>query len=261
MRILANGEWFEPVSSESQYETEFESLILARSDVLFPEFHVVPFKLAVESELGRRIPDLALVDREYRKWWVVEVELAHHSLYGHVMPQVEVFARGRYTEEHTDHLYGVRNDLDRAALQDMVKGHPPRVLVIVNRNVPQWVEPIHRLEGIVTVVEIFRSDRNRHLLRVNGDYPQSEEPRLVSRCRLDRALPNLLLLDSPATLAVRAGEALIISFDDGLTSWSRIDTADRVWLVPSGREPASCKPRVCDSSRIGWNSRVSHHLD
>ena len=91
MRLLVNEEWFEPIHS-GMYETEFENLIQARSNSLFPEYHVLPFKIPVESEEGRKIPDLVLIERKYRYWWIAEVEMAHHSLYGHVIPQIEVFA-------------------------------------------------------------------------------------------------------------------------------------------------------------------------
>ena len=237
MRLLLSEEWFDALSSEGQYESDFESLILSRANALFPHFHVVPFRVPVESEEGRKIPDLALVDLSYRFWWVVEVEMAHHSLYGHVIPQVEVFARGKYGAQHANHLASSRDDLDRAALQDMILGAQPRVLVLVNRSVPDWIEPLRRLDAIVTVVEIFRSGRNQHILRVNGDYPRAEEAHIASLCRLDTTLPNLLLVDSPAALGVATGEQIAIEFNGGLTNWSRLDASDRVWLVPSGRNP------------------------
>ena len=237
MRLLLSEEWFDAVSSEGQYESDFESVILSRANSLFSKFHVVSFRRPVESEEGRKIPDLALVDFTYRFWWVVEVEMAHHSLYGHVIPQVEVFARGKYGEEHANHLASRRDDLDRAALQDMIMGAQPRVLVVVNRNVPDWIDPLRRLDAIVAVVEIFRSGRNQHILRVNGDYPESQDAHIESLCRLDDALPSLLQVDSPAALGIATGEKLAMEFNGGLTSWSRLDISDRVWLVPSGRNP------------------------
>lgn len=237
MRILSNNEWFDVISSESQYETDFESIVVAHAADLFPQFHVIRFRAPVESEDGRKVPDLALLDREYRFWWVVEVEMAHHSLANHVLPQVEVFARGKYSEVHADYMASQRNDLDRVALQDMVKGAQPRVLVIVNRNVPDWIAPIRNIDGLLTVVEIFRSDRNRHILRVNGDYPLAGDSHIASRCRLDSVIPNLLLVDSPASLGLASGESITIEFDGGLTSWERVDSADRVWLSPLGRNP------------------------
>ena len=239
MRLLLSEEWFEAVSSEGQYEIDFESVILSRANSLFPQFKAVPFKVPVESEDGRKIPDLALVDFSYRFWWVVEVEMAHHSLRGHVIPQVEIFARGKYGEEHADHLSRSRADLDKSALQDMMLGAQPRVAVVVNRNVPHWIEPLHKLDAILTVVELYRSDRNLHILRVNGDYPEVAEPQFATHCRLDSTLRNLLQVDSPAALGVATGEQIQLEFNGGLTTWSRLDSSDKVWLAPTGRNPLS----------------------
>ena len=69
MRLLFDQEWYEPVSSEGQFETAFEDLVRGRAPSLFPDYLVVPFKTPVESEEGRKIPDFALVDYNYRNWW------------------------------------------------------------------------------------------------------------------------------------------------------------------------------------------------
>ena len=105
-RLLIDDEWYEAIDGRSWYERDFESVVEAHAHALFPSCHVIPFKIAVESEHGRKVPDLALVDTAYREWSVVEIEMAHHSLRGHVIPQVEVFAQGAYGEEHVQHLTG-----------------------------------------------------------------------------------------------------------------------------------------------------------
>ena len=111
---------------------------------------------------------------------------------------------------------------------------------------PIGLKPIHRLDAIITVVEIFRSGRNQHILRVNGDYPEGEDAHIASLCRLDGTLPSLLQVDSPAALGVAAGEQLDIEFNGGLTNWSRLDTSDRVWLLPLGRKPSRGEPGILD---------------
>ena len=224
-------------------EIDFENLIVAQAENLFPDYQTVPFKATVESEDGRRKPDLALIDRSYRYWWVVEVEMAHHSLRHHVIPQVEVFSRGKYGQGHCDYLYDKCNTLDYPALTDMIKGAQPRVLVVVNESVPSWREPIHRLDGLVTVVELFRSSRNQHILRINGDYPAGTDVSILSTCRLDDMIPRLLRIDSPAALGMTSGESVEIRLDGRLTIWSRLDSAKEVWLAPSGRNPLVAK---CD---------------
>ena len=237
MRLLLDGDWFDAVASPGQYEHDFESIITDRAPLLFPGYHVVPFKTPVESEHARKVPDLALIDHGYRSWWVVEVEMSHHSLYGHVIPQVEVFASGNYSGDHVAHLASQSPTLDGSALRDMMKGAQPRVLIVVNKNVPSWVEPIHRVGGLLAVVEVFRSGSNRHILRINGDSPDVQASDVASTCRLDPTIPRLLCVDSPVGLGVPPGARLSIRFRDGLTDWTRVDIANQVWLSPLGRNP------------------------
>lgn len=263
MRLLFDHEWYEPVSSEGQLESDFEALVKDRAASLFPDYHTVPFQTPVESEEGRKVPDFALIDCEYRYWWVVEVEMAHHSLYGHVIPQVEVFSRGKYGQEHCDYMVEKGDALDHAALSDMIKGAQPRVLVVVNRSVPKWTEPIRRLEGLVAVVEVFRSERNRHILRINGEYPSRSDSSMVTHCRLENTMPRLLHVDSPAGLGIANGERLSILLDGGLTNWARLDIQDRVWLIPSKRNPLTANQEYLilkDTDGQFSFTRVQNHL-
>ena len=239
MRLLFEQEWFEPVSSEGQYETEFEDIIKTKAGSLFPDYHLVSFKKPVDSEDGKRIPDFALIERNYRCWWVVEVEMGHHSLNSHVIPQVEVFSRGRYGLSHCDYLLKKCTALQRPSIVDMIKGAQPRVLVIVNRPVPDWIDALHKLDCFLAVIEVYRSSRNNHILRMNGDYPSVSDANVVSMCRLDSAMPRLLEIDSPAALGVNSGQQMLIRFHDGMTTWSRIDAQGKVWLNPSGSNPLS----------------------
>ena len=239
MRLLLDEDWFDAVSSTGQYEHDFESIITSRARLLFPGYHVISFKAPVESDHARRVPDLALIDHGYRAWWVVEVEMAHHSLYGHVLPQVEVFVNGSYSDDHVAHMVSQSSALDAKALRDMLKGAQPRVLLVVNKSVPEWVDPIHRVGGLLSVVEVFRSGSNRHIFRVNGDFPVVQASDVATTCRLDPTIPLLLQIDSPVGLGVPTGARLSIRFRDGLTDWTRIDIASQVWLSPLGRNPLS----------------------
>lgn len=236
-RLLFDGEWFDAIDGRSWYESDFEAVIEAHASELFPDCHVLPFKIGVESEYDHRIPDLAVIDSAYRSWTVVEVEMVHHSLTRHVLPQVEAFVQGAYGDKHIQYLADRSESLDHGPLSDMVKGAQPGVVVVVNQEAPNWTDPINRAGGEVLVVEVFRSVRNRHSLRVVGSYAQTADAQIVTACRLDRMLPNMLVVDSPAALGVSHGEPLAIAFDDGLTEWERLDVADQVWLTPTKRNP------------------------
>ena len=237
-KLLVNGDWFDSLS-HGQYETDFEALVKSRANQLFPEHYTAPFRALVETESDAKIPDLALIEKSYRSWWVVEVEMAHHSLRGHVLPQVEVFANGKYGIEHARYLVEKCSELRIDRLLEMIKGAQPRVMVIVDQNCPAWIEPLRHHDAILAVVEIFRSRNNEHILRINGESPASFPGHLITTCQLDPLLPRLLRLDSTAALSNQGGARISILYSGGLTEWQRIDARDNVWLCPVGRNPLS----------------------
>ena len=239
MRLLVNDDWYDTISSEGQFEADFRNIVLCHAPSLFPDYYALPFHVRVESEEGAKIPDLVLVDRQYRHWWIVEIELAHHSLHSHVIPQVRVLSQGNYGQRHSDYLTRKYAALDSVAISDMMKGAQPRVLIVVNQSVPGWIRPLEQIDSMIAIVEVFRSNRNRYILRINGELPSPHEPTDISICRLDTALPRLLVIDSPGALQVTSGQRLHIKYEGGLTEWTRLDSADKVWLNPIQRNPLS----------------------
>lgn len=234
--LLVNRTWFDGLASTELYESEFERLIAQESAVVFPGWRFVPFKVDVVSPLGRRRPDYALIDPRYRLWYVVEVEMAHHSLEGHVIPQIEVFTDGEYGAAHADCIVRSAPDLDRSSIEEMLRGTPPHVFVIVNLPMSEWKVPLARYGVQLGVVEIFRSDRNTYALRVNGFRP--ELPRsALTLCRRDPIVLKLFSVDAPAALPIRPGEEGIIAVDGRMTEWVRVDTASRVYLSPKRGDP------------------------
>lgn len=229
-KLLIRDEWYENVSSAAYWEAEFEQLIAQDAELLFPEYYLVPFKTDVESEYGTARPDFALIDRRYRGWWIVEVELAHHSLSAHVAPQVQKLAAGSYDSGHADYLAGQLSRLDPAAMRAMMKGAQPRVAVVVNMPRQSWVAELRRFDAIVAVLEVYRSEMNHHVLRLNGEYP-TPPPDALSKCRWDSAIRRFLLVESPATLGAQS-PWYDIEYEGSTTSWQRVETRDKVWLNP-----------------------------
>jgi hypothetical protein len=230
-RVLVNGVWFEGIASTELYESEFERMVEQDAGLLFPRWRLAPFKVDVDSGFGVRRPDYALIDKKYRQWWVVEIEMAHHSLEGHVLPQVEAFWDGRYGPEHAAYIAARCPDLDEASLVTMMQGEQPRVYVILNAPRPHWRAPLRQFNASLGVVEIFRSDLNRYALRLNGDQP--DPPRdALSICRRDSMLPRLLRVDSPAALPFAHGDRVTIEVEGEATEWVRTDTASCVYVGP-----------------------------
>lgn len=226
-RLLIGREWYEGLASEAWPESEYEAVIQNSADLLFPTWYLVPFKTMIEGAEGVKKPDFALIDRQYRQWWIVEVELGHHNLNQHVLPQVETFQTARLTSSHATYLAAQQPDLDENMLWQMMRGAPPRVLVAVNQPRPNWVQPLAAKNAILMVVEPFRSHQNRVVLRVNGEQPEVA-PEIMSRCQ--RHLARMFILESPAQLGGGHTDHFEIEFEGETSTWVRVDMADAVYL-------------------------------
>lgn len=230
-RILHNDEWYEEISSKGHYESEFEKVVEREAIHLFENYHIVPFKTTVFSEvdLEAKKPDFALIHRRYLSWWVVEVEMAHHSLERHVLPQVRTFARAKYGPSEADYLCQRNSDLDKSRVLDMFKGRQPQVLVIVNAPVDGWADQLQPFRAKVGICQIFRSRLDRYVLRINGEYP-SEDEAVLTTCECTLMLHRLLVIHAPATLPVDKGGQLLMYHEGKAFKWERIDTAGKVFL-------------------------------
>jgi hypothetical protein len=227
-RILLGDEWFDELASTSLYESEFEKLLFQEAHRLFPEYYPVPFKTVVLSDDGDAKADFALIHKEYRSWWVVEAEMGHHPLEGHVIPQVRKLSRATYHDGEADYLCAQKSSLDGARVKEMIRGEQPRVLVVVNAPVPGWREQLRPFNAVVAIFQIFRSQLDRYIYRVNGDFP-SENNEIISTCRCWE-IHRFLRIDSPAQLGINRGEIVTLHHETGAMHWQRVDIADAVLL-------------------------------
>lgn len=235
-RLLVGEEWFDQVAPSALYETEYERVVFQQAPLLYPDYFMLPFNISVYSDTDVAKPDAVLISKTYRDWWVVEIEMAHHSLDSHVLPQVATLASGYYQDHHAEHICKQMASLDNDLVSDVIKGKPPRVLVIVNTPTPDWIQPLRRYNVSIAVFEIFRSRNNRHVFRVNGEYPVPPAD-VLSECYFDSSLPGFLVVSSPASLGVRHSQNIRIKYQGFLTEWTRIDSQARVWLVPARANP------------------------
>lgn len=235
-RMLINNIWYDEISAKSMYESKFEEIFLTQVDVLFPEYVTVPFKFTVSSSEGTAKADLALIDRDYLGWWVVEVEMSRHSLNGHVLPQVKILSEALYDERVAAYLYQKQPLLDLPRLKDMLKGKQPRVLVVLDLPKPEWVIKLEKFNAVLALFQIFRSTSNEFIYRVNGQYPYNFE-RDQSNCYFEKVLSNLLVVESPAILSIAPNEKIEIDIGGALSGWRRLDIQDKVYLIPTEYNP------------------------
>lgn len=235
-RVLYSGDWYHRLAPSAMYEGHFEEVLVDNADLLCPGFTVVPFKETVESEGGNSRSDLALIEHGYRCWYVVEVELGIHSRQ-HVETQIRQLSGGVYDERHAAALHKKAPHLSETALQVMMKGQQPRVIVMVNEEQPKWQHWLRPYDAIVVSIEMYRSAKNRPLLRVIGNLPDIEPPEKITECVLDEST-TLVKVGSPATLlAICDGAPIQTIFGDDLLEWSLLSIRTDVFLNPRRKNP------------------------
>jgi hypothetical protein len=235
-RLFHREEWFYEISPTALAESEFEEILVQNSHLLRKEAFVVPFKKTVYAPDGRSArADLAIIDGDYRRWTVVEVEMLRHDLYRHVIPQVRIFRDATYGQEHAAYLAAQNSTLHAEKLNDMLRGQPPDILVLVNKYDQDWADELRRYSVILMTFEIFRSVSNRSVYAIDGELPETSVA-VLTELKFSQ-LSRLLLVQSPAALTFAVGEKIPISIDDQITFWERFDTATECYLSPLGQMP------------------------
>ena len=251
-RLRHKEEWFIEIDPQAFFETEFEAVILQNVHLLCPNATLVPFKQTVfSSEFESKRPDLALIDNDYRFWWVIEVELATHSLASHVIPQTRVLVDGRYGDEHVEALLRGNNELDRVRLEAMMRGEPPRVVVVSNRFDERWERELAAIGVSYSVFNVFRSTLNNDIFLFDGKLPEESGAQL-SVLSAARGIPRFFRVHSPGALPVAPGEAVQMLVNGRQTSWRRVDIKNQCFLAVEGRVTISAdRPYIIERQDDG----------
>ncbi|MCO6450265.1 MAG: hypothetical protein J5I90_05695 [Caldilineales bacterium] len=235
-RILIDGKWFEQVEPSTFSETELEARVILHAPSIYPEYYVLPFKQTVESEYGRAIPDLVFVAKNYREWKIVEIEMGYHNLNGHVEPQVQKLAAADYGVREATYLYKSNRLLDLDKTKNLLRKTEPQVLVIVNQSKEDWVKPLVKYGAILAIFELFRSDDDIEIFRVNGEYP-TQIIDTISQCAFHPITPQFLEVQTPNNLNLPRRGRVKLRYNNCMTEWERVDAEGKVWLSPVGRNP------------------------
>lgn len=77
------------IEAEFDNENEIEDVVINNSEYFFgPSSIFLPKKLIKTRDGFGTIPDGFALDLSSRRWYVVEVELLHHSVWNHIAPQI-----------------------------------------------------------------------------------------------------------------------------------------------------------------------------
>jgi len=77
------------IKSPFNSEAELENVIIQNYEYLFgPNSYYLPKAKIKTADGGGTIPDGFVIDIAERKWYLVEAELIHHSVWNHIAPQI-----------------------------------------------------------------------------------------------------------------------------------------------------------------------------
>lgn len=124
---------------EHSDELHFVKQITRCADKIFSGYYGREWTPIVRDGWGRGAqPDMVLVSVEFDLWYVVEVELVHHSLLGHIQPQLETLSSGIYDTTLLPSLAAAVPEVPTERLRKLIY-REPGLLCIAN----DYTEGIH----------------------------------------------------------------------------------------------------------------------
>ena len=240
-KLFSGSSWYYTKYSNSLYESHYENRIIENSETLFPNFFCFKFKLDVVSDDygGPSRPDLVLIDKNYRYWYVVEVELDNDALSA-VENQVKIFTSGNYGKPHANYLYQKDKSLDLDKLIRLMSTQP-EVVVLVPRVKPSWANKLAQYGTKFVVIEIFENSQKLEIFRVDGDELREDDEFLITKLSYSGSIPRALNIHSPGNLDSQ-NRLLTILFDGQLTNWRRVTYGTSHLLLGQGTLPVDLKP-------------------
>lgn len=206
-------------------EIDFEAEVLKALTCLVPEYWCGVFAGSFLLEGERRVADLALIHKSFSHWFVVEVELAGHSLEGHVLPQVRCFRYGEPEESCITSLTSAFSELSREVAASILKHVPRYVAVVSNLPDPEWSRSFRALDVQHLTVSVYRDQKGRSAHEVEG--------RLVARTQSlgfarYSAIDNCLRIGRASGLPV--GHIQIIDQFGNPAAWTVREDAGVLWV-------------------------------
>ncbi|MBC7488848.1 MAG: hypothetical protein H7240_01245 [Glaciimonas sp.] len=227
----------------------------SRAQILFPGYIYTRFTAEVYSaEHGYKIPDFALIEQGYRRWYIGEVERAQHPLHSHVLPQVHTFREGEYGPSHVKSVLKYTPSLDEERLKLLFANTPPTVIVVVNRPNQVWAEAMHSSNALLSIFEIFRlGDSAEFVFRINGDNVNTFDTQL-SYCVVDESFKQAIRVLTPAAVPFSDGSKIPVVYNGIESEWVFRIFGLKGWLIPVNK--SDFPPEKNFSLNLGQEQRL-----
>lgn len=150
--ILKDGVKF--IRYNFDLESHFEKIVLEQFKSIFGENAILFDKQKIRTATGiGTIPDAFVISPDKRKWYIIEVELAIHNVYQHIIPQITRFKNALdnvHTRKALTKFFdkAIENDLSKLAswisgtedknvfrlLSEILEEEPQLLIIIDDKN-------------------------------------------------------------------------------------------------------------------------------
>lgn len=173
MRAFVTGECraenvYRGVDPAGFREIDFEAEVVKALCCLMPEYDCGSFRGSFILEGERRGADLALIHKSCSHWFVVEVELAGHSLEAHVLPQARCFRFGEPEPACVTSLCNAFPQLSVGQAEAITRHIPRYVAVVANRYDRNWEAALRALDVQLLTVTVFKGPNGCSAHEVEG---------------------------------------------------------------------------------------------
>lgn len=237
MRTLVTGECkpeniFQLIDPTEFVEVDFEAEVIKALTCLLPYYFCGAFAGSFVLDGDRKSADLALIHKSLSHWFVVEVELASHSLEHHVIPQVRCFRFGEPETSCVTSLCRGFQGITRDQAERLLVHVPRGVAVVSNTYDHVWHPALRALDVQFLTVSVFRDHQGRTAHEVQGQLTVLRESLGFARFS---AIDNALRL--PKSCGLAAG-TIHIEDDFGASGlWTAREDGMSIWITKE-RGPA-----------------------
>ena len=241
--IPSDGSWYDELSAISYYgETEFQKSIELHISEIFKDYYAFPFAKAITSLLGTSKPDIGLISKNLKEWWIIEVELGKHDLESHVLKQIDDFRFGKYPipvfskyfKRQIERIHKI--SIDETKLNTLLKKRTPKILVIVDEEKQAWIDELDKRKVNLCLFQVFKNFKGLNGYRlsdINGNYPYIKIQE--SHCVPEKFFGNNLLEVKNPSVIEKVKVKAKIEYAGRLTSWEKFSDKGKIYLRFFGR--------------------------
>ena len=216
---------FQLVDPTQYLEGDFEAEVVKALTCLMPDYFCGVFAGAFVLEGERRVADLALIHKKLSHWFVVEVELAGHSLEHHVLPQVRCFRYGDPEGSCVTSLVRGFSGLTRGQASSLLNYIPRYVVVVSNLPNPEWTLKLNAVDTQHLTVSVYQDEHGRSAHEVDGQLTVRKESLGFARYS---AIDNCLRI--PRYCGMPVGNIQIVDQFGNLTDWTVRENMGVLWI-------------------------------